>query len=396
MEDTLLALTTPTRLLDALGSVGESLARQNNNMETMQSMALTMGHMLTAITEEQQRLRHEVREESASLKRRLEALEEAQVKAASVPVKNVDSSGPLRYALRYLMTAGMDTRTGVVCAFPVMYGQTCNVMISLHLLKFSFNRIFKTHSIKDRSLAQFINAFSEIDAIAPRDTVERAAQVLPILPERSGQKNNNWVKLPAVRFVELCMDLDARYPIDSDDAAWSTDHLWRNDEPNEIEMPVRMRIDTSSADNYSKRAKMAWNVPVWKDILETEAVRAYVRIVADAKKEEVPDTCHFSGIELFPAHTVEDHPRKPVRRGKCLLPVQKAPRHAFQAQKTPQLQSESESEESESEANERGEEEHKDSERGEEEDQEDFDKFLTMCDDEVLDLEPSQKRGRNK
>ena len=318
--------------MSVLAVVAQSLERQNANMEAMQTMALTMGNMLTTIAEEQRMLRHDLTTESTGLKRRLEALEEAQLKSSSVPLKNLDASGPLRYALRYLMTAGMDTRTGLVCAFPVMYGKSCHVMISLHLLKFSFNRVFKSHSIKDRSLAMFLQAFSSLNAIAPRDTVDRALQVLPIVPER--QKNNNWVKLPAARFVEMCLEMEDRYPLDNDDTTWTTDHLWENDDPLEVDMPARMRHDTSSADNYEKRDKIAWNVPVWRDILESEAVREYVRLVATAKKEEVPGVCHFSGIELFPLHTVEDHPRVKVRPGKQLPQPSSHPRgkHPRQAE----------------------------------------------------------------
>ena len=323
-------MTSCTDLVAAT-SLEASLVRQSANIESMQTMALQMGSMLTQLTtnqfemrREQQELRTELTDSAEMLKQRLEALETSASTlqtTSTVSVKSIDSSPALRYALRFLMVAGMDTRTGLICGFPVMCGPTCYIAISLHLLKFSFNRIFKGHVTKGRAMGDFSRAFHELDAAVSRDCLEKAVDVLPITGEGRGRRvSDTWAMLKASRFVQLCGDLDARYPIE-DDRNWSTSHLWEDGDfglhVKEVEVPQRMKNDRTSADDYLKKNKVAWNVPVWRDILESRGVTEYVKLVAEARGEDVPDgPCHFSGLELYPTATVDDHPRVPIRQGK--------------------------------------------------------------------------------
>ena len=345
----LVAAAAEPKLDTTMTSLAESLHRQSSNMEAMQAMALQMGGMLNQlangqmeIRQEQAELRAKMAADADALKKRMDALENSSAvmeNATTVSAKAVDSSSTLRYALRFLMTAGMDTRTGLVCAFPMMRGPTCYVVISLHLLKFSFNRIFKTHTIKGHSMSNFSHAFLNVDAAASRDALETAQRVMPIVEDKSVSRRgcDTWAVMKASRFVQLCLDMETRYPVD-DDRKWSTDHLWEvvDDEVTvkELDMPQRMKNTNTSADDYTKKDKIAWNVPVWRDILDSAAVKEYVRIVAEAKGEEMPvNACHFSGLDLFPTMTVEPHPRMPLpRRGKGYMMsavATKQPRHFF-------------------------------------------------------------------
>jgi len=307
----------------SLTNVVACLERQATNAEQMQMMALQMGNMLTRLSTGQLELKQQLEteakkrdSESSEMRLRLERLENTTRNVTSTTVNALDANPALRYALRYLMTGGMDTRTGIVCAFPVRYLGECYVAISLHLLKYSHNRVFKRHPTKGRAISDFARAFYNIDATAPAKLAEKASTILPIVLSVTRRSADTWAALKATQFVQLCMELDERYPVD--DNKWNTDHLWNDDETvKELDMPARMKKDNSSADDYTKKEKIAWNVPVWRDILLDPAVEEFYDVVARAKDQDVPvGATHFCGIQLYPAVTVEDHPRMPVRCGK--------------------------------------------------------------------------------
>jgi len=163
-------------------------------------------------------------------------------------------------------------------------------------------------------MKDFAKAFTDVEGQATREAVDKGNAVLPIEGPTAKQRCGieAWAMLKASRFVTLCMEMDLRHLAEDDSRNWSTDHLWDGDDGhvNTIEMPARMKIDASSFANFEKRAKIAWNEPVWRDILNTAAVRAYVRAVAEARNIDVPvsGTSHFCGIDLFPTVTVNPHP----------------------------------------------------------------------------------------
>jgi len=281
-----------------------SMLRQNQHMEMLQSYATQLGTVINRLSNDQSIIRNEQSSMRAEMIERFATLESTQNPLTTL----INTSEVLRSAFFFLMSVGMDSRFGLICAWPIMLKKTCFIAISLQLLSQTCSKLFPQHKY---TILELFRAFKCIDS-PNMEVIRLAYSVLPLPQPKSLARNQSWASMSAVTFFEICQSILKRFPVAHN---WLIDFEYNQEGHVDIKLPSRTKVDKSSATNYNLRNKIAWGVPVWTEILNSEGVKTYLQLL----KPFNPDVCfdkviHFSGITPLPDDAVERHISGP--RGK--------------------------------------------------------------------------------
>lgn len=305
---------------------------------------------------------------ASQLETRLDArMDQLEARVGTVTTHRLDAANGVyetRMLVEFLVKFGMDTRTGLICAFPVMVAGTLRIAICVPLLKQAFMALFpkKAASRKMTTVTKYYNfLFGALQQhLVEVDLEEVEEALMPVFPFRMYNNGKaavkDWIVMDVGFFIA-----NARHVASSNLPTLAAQPevapgrvAWKEGKGRSAPM-----WDTSSLKSPAQelKGKVAWGHELVREVLGSAAVLAFS---AELSGPSTP--CHFCGITFLQAHAVKryvDVVSIPVPGGAAAAPalVQGPPakraRRGRQVQESSSSSSSSEDEaEAESEADE--------------------------------------------
>ncbi len=222
---------------------------------------------------------------------RLEQMEKKQESKYSV----IDTHPAIRRAFQFLLTVGMSTTAGVLCAFPVnlpVAGQAeeaTYVAISLHLLTAAYKKLYPSRAAINQ--ADFHAAFSKLPCREDltKEIVQAMVNVLPISSYKNKAPPATWALLPLSVFL-TCAD-QIQHGMYSNEIF---------EEPDESLFPVTLAANGKHVCDFDPElpSKPAWGFSVPLEGLSSAAVRTYLDAVdniSSSRKSSSSNSSSSSG-----------------------------------------------------------------------------------------------------
>lgn len=286
----------------------------------MQSIAVQgdqrLQQMQSVITSRLEQTEQRSEQRAQQLEQRLAAVEQnlgSSVATTSTAVAHgpslhlVAHEPKTRMLIEFLVRFGMNTRTGIIAAFPVLVESTLRIVICVPLLKIGLMALFNkkasgcSMTVQNRYYNFLFSAMQQFLVEVDRDEVTNA--IMPVFPMRfynDGRANmKDWLVVD-VDFFLSAVDYVSRHSVPTlREPEVPVDQLeWKMGRGKSMPMWDASSRHQPSSSNCNK---LAWGCETVREALDTPAVRQYL-----AKLGHTAGVCHFSGVTPQPTAFVRD------------------------------------------------------------------------------------------
>lgn len=248
---------------------------------------------------------------ATQMESRLDArMEQLEQRVGTVTTHRLDAVNGVyetRMLLEFLVKFGMDTRTGLICAFPVHLNSTLRIAICVPLLKLAFMALFpkKAASRKMTAVTKYFNFLygalqQHLVEVELEEVEEVLMAVFPMRLYNNGKAAvKDWIVMDVGFFIA-----NARHVTSSSTPTLASrpevaplQVVWKEGKGRSAPM-----WDASSRRSPSEvlKGKVAWGREVVHEVVNSPAVLAYF---AELGGPSTPT--HFCGTTFVPSHPLQ-------------------------------------------------------------------------------------------